>query len=374
MIRKTNYFFLSLFSSALCYGQCPGYVNARDPRAATNILVSGSTPWQLCQQVYVSDNVYCGRSSFPVGTTQYLYVYDWGFSAFSGSATICGIKIRMERSQDPANSSDVTDLEMRLWNGSALSPNNYADPNPWPTADTYITYGGNSDLWGWGSITPAQINSVAFGLRFRAQSAVGANIAYIDHIEMTGHSDEVLPVTLLAFDALKDIKKHLVYFKWKCASETNNSYFTIERSRDNLTWEKVERVAGAGNSSLETNYESTDAEPFPGTSYYRLSQTDYDGTTKVLDLLSVRFKNYLADVMVYPSLATEYITVRSKSDISRSEIIISDATGRPVRVMQLNGDVEIFETPIDISGLAPGLYIVKIMSDDIAVVRKFVKN
>ena len=365
---------LLFFACLNSYGQCPGFTNLRNPSAGTNVVVTGSTPWQFVQQVYVSDNVYSTRNTFPVTTTHYMYVYDWRFSTFSPSAIICGIKIRMERSADPGNATAITDLEMRLWDGSSYSPNNYADPNPWPTTDTYITYGGNGDLWGWGSISPAVINSVAFGMRFRAQSAIGANIAYIDHIQLTGYANEFLPVELLSFDALKDFENHAVHFKWKCASEINNHFFKLERSRDNEIWETVKTIEGGGNSSLVTNYETTDAEPFPGESYYRLSQTDYDGTTKILDMISVRFKNYLDEIMIYPSVASDIVNIKAKADINNSQVIISDISGAIVKQFVFSSSTSVYEMPIDVSGLSAGYYFLRLTSDKSSFNGKMIKQ
>ena len=42
-------------------------------------------------------------------------------------------------------------------------------------------------------------------------------------------------------------------------------------------FEPVGTVAGAGNSNTALHYQLTDDEPLPGTSYYRLKQTDFDG-------------------------------------------------------------------------------------------------
>ncbi len=86
----------------------------------------------------------------------------------------------------------------------------------------------------------------------------------------------VLPITLLSFNAEVNSVK-LVDATWVTASEVNNDYFTLERSRDGQTWFGVGTVQGAGNSSTTLDYLYTDDAPFSGTSYYRLKQTDFDG-------------------------------------------------------------------------------------------------
>lgn len=85
-----------------------------------------------------------------------------------------------------------------------------------------------------------------------------------------------LPIELLSFDAkLNDNRQ--VDIKWITASETNNDFFTVERSKDLNTIETVCMVTGAGNSSAIKVYTDMDGYPYDRISYYRLKQTDYDG-------------------------------------------------------------------------------------------------
>ena len=94
-----------------------------------------------------------------------------------------------------------------------------------------------------------------------------------------------LPIELLSFNAIclptgKAGEGGKVNLNWVTASETNNDYFTIERSKDAQTWETVTTIPGAGNSNTTLYYDTTDNQPFPDYTYYRLKQTDYNGTFK----------------------------------------------------------------------------------------------
>jgi hypothetical protein len=92
----------------------------------------------------------------------------------------------------------------------------------------------------------------------------------------TGGGINVLPITLLHFDA-SHIENGQVACTWSTASETNNAFFTLERSIDAQSWNALTEIAGAGNSNTVLNYVHFDHEPHTGQSYYRLKQTDYDG-------------------------------------------------------------------------------------------------
>ena len=87
-----------------------------------------------------------------------------------------------------------------------------------------------------------------------------------------------LPIGLMDFSAKCDNDKTTI--KWKTATEDNNNYFTIERSSDGNHFTKLTTILGAGNSSSILNYLFMDNDPLAGTSYYRLSQTDYNGSSK----------------------------------------------------------------------------------------------
>jgi hypothetical protein len=85
-----------------------------------------------------------------------------------------------------------------------------------------------------------------------------------------------LPVELLSFNAVLNEDK-TVRLNWITASETNNDYFTVEKTGDGLSYEEVARVKGAGNSIAKKQYEAKDYNPYKNRSYYRLKQTDFNG-------------------------------------------------------------------------------------------------
>ena len=80
---------------------------------------------------------------------------------------------------------------------------------------------------------------------------------------------------MLSFTAESTEKE--VELKWTTASEKNNDYYTIEKSSNGLSFTQFAKVDGAGNISNTRNYSSYDEDPFEGSSYYRLKQTDFDG-------------------------------------------------------------------------------------------------
>lgn len=94
-----------------------------------------------------------------------------------------------------------------------------------------------------------------------------------------------LPVELLSF-ATECINRN-VMIKWSTASEINNDFFMIEKSTDEINFVPVGIVKGVGNSSVVQHYSFIDTDPFQGTSYYRLKQTDFNGITQTFSSVSI---------------------------------------------------------------------------------------
>lgn len=85
----------------------------------------------------------------------------------------------------------------------------------------------------------------------------------------------LLPIELEKFDA--KIVESNVIISWTTLTETNNDYFTIEKSTDGVSYKEIMQATGSGNSNETRNYETIDNQLLVGRSYYRLKQTDFNG-------------------------------------------------------------------------------------------------
>ena len=98
-----------------------------------------------------------------------------------------------------------------------------------------------------------------------------------------------LPVTLLDFTAQAE-GPAAVRLRWATASELNNAGFTVERSADGTAFTTIGTVAGAGTSATRHDYTLLDTNPpiHQPTLYYRLRQTDQDGTVAYSPIRTVQ--------------------------------------------------------------------------------------
>ena len=112
-----------------------------------------------------------------------------------------------------------------------------------------------------------------------------ANISSFSDWTASDGENAPLPIQLVDFDAIAN--ENNIEIVWTTATETNNDYFTVERSTDGIHWVIIKNVAGAGNSNTLQEYSVYDYEFVSDIAYYRLKQTDYDGTTTYSKIITV---------------------------------------------------------------------------------------
>ncbi|MBP7077064.1 MAG: T9SS type A sorting domain-containing protein [Bacteroidales bacterium] len=184
-----------------------------------------------------------------------------------------------------------------------------------------------------------------------------------------------LPVELTSFDA--KCTGTGVLLTWQTASESNNSKFTIERSEDGSYWNIAASVDGAGNSITLKNYYYTDKIVSDSILYYRLSQTDFDGVSKYSAVVSVFCKDAATEpgIFIYPNPFNNSLNIKVEnwdSDVFIAEMY--DVTGKKIGEWQeANAPVD-FTKEINIKGLAPGMYTIKITTAEKIIVRKVEKE
>ena len=175
-----------------------------------------------------------------------------------------------------------------------------------------------------------------------------------------------LPIELLSFQAIPVGTR--VDVRWSTATEHNNAFFTVQRSLDLQTWQGIATLSGAINSQEQLDYSFSDEHPLPNTSYYRLQQTDLDGTTTSSDAVPVFFDGDGAQVMgLFPNPALNNVTVLHAALDANATLRITDALGRIVPAPAVRGEGR---ADIDVSGLLPGSYFLELEAGGISYVQR----
>lgn len=165
-----------------------------------------------------------------------------------------------------------------------------------------------------------------------------------------------LPISLLLFNCR--LNDDIVDINWVTANEINNDYFTIERSKDGLVFTPIIYTKGAGTSNGEIEYLEIDKNPYYGVSYYRLKQTDYDGSSDYSGIVTIYRKSDIANsISIYPNPFNDIITVSfSNVEINNSLIKILDISGRILRTDIIESNIY----TMNLSQYPKGIYILQV--------------
>lgn len=184
-----------------------------------------------------------------------------------------------------------------------------------------------------------------------------------------------LPIELLNFSA--ECETNSVHVSWVTASEINNDFFTIEKTMDRINFETIAIIPGAGNSNNTLHYSLVDNSSLSKTTYYRLTQTDYNGQSETFKPVSV---NPCAQQTSWSMQAIQgqNSTVRITFQSSVNDLVlfeIFDVLGNKIA----ENNIELFggyqAEQLEVSNLIPGIYIGTAKTNNAMQTLKFmVKN
>ena len=162
---------------------------------------------------------------------------------------------------------------------------------------------------------------------------------------------------------------------WTTATELNNDYFTLYSSTNGTNYTAIATLKGAGNSSVMNNYQLLDKNAANGLTYYRLTQTDYDGTSTQVGVVAVRGGANVFVSTLEPNPATNLVNVSFETaKATTATLSIHDVTGRLVVTQQLNTVAGNNSQTIDISHYATGIYFVTISTPNGVSTAKLLKK
>ncbi len=178
-----------------------------------------------------------------------------------------------------------------------------------------------------------------------------------------------LPIVLVEFSATP--VNDQVKLEWMTSSELNNDFFTVQRSVNGNDWKDIAIADGAGNSYTSLNYTVWDDDPLTGKSFYRLRQTDFNGTPTYSNIIFVEITgdesihiypnpsagNLFAEL---PALVKDQLTVYAINDLGQK--------------INLKFSVESNLLILDISTLKTGVYALYVSSDIMQLQSVFVKR
>lgn len=177
-----------------------------------------------------------------------------------------------------------------------------------------------------------------------------------------------LPIELISFSSKCNDGNSVLL--WQTASEINNDYFIIEKSKDGNLFNEIGTIKGAGNSSSIIEYSFVDDEASE-TSYYRLKQIDFNGEYSYSNIIANKCDNKNFNIYPNPATNTLNINLDYSDNQSLTKAIIYNSIGQVIKEVKLTNKLN----TINIENLENGLYHIQLQSDkQIITTKKFTKQ
>ncbi|MBI3221172.1 MAG: T9SS type A sorting domain-containing protein [Bacteroidetes bacterium] len=171
-----------------------------------------------------------------------------------------------------------------------------------------------------------------------------------------------LPVELISFSG--EAEGSVVNLNWITRSELHCDYFTVYRSLNGIDFVAIGNKKGSGTTKELNKYDLQDTTPLNGNNYYRLEQTDWDGSKTILSIISVEANGSEA-IQVYPNPIEDgqsaELKLQGLASNTFQSIYVFDQLGRQV----LNSKIPVDETggfngKLKLPQLPAGCYFLKI--------------
>ena len=176
----------------------------------------------------------------------------------------------------------------------------------------------------------------------------------------------VMPVELLNFTA--SVCNKIICLTWNTLTERNNDFFTVQKMEGDVfvDLQKIASNAVGGNSKKILTYRSNDQKPAGGVNYYRLKQTDLDGTFSYSRIIAVDFPENHSSISVFPNPNNGTFSIIAQAN---AQINILNYKGEIHNTGSLRpGD------RYEVSGLQPGIYLCVVVSGTEKTVQRIVVN
>lgn len=362
----------SIISGALRYtktGGSTGYFARTANFASTPTLIQIKFDFQVSAQASGEDNVatfYVGDNltdNTSISNSQFHSRISFNFSATAGSFGLRDVGAGTNGANTFAGKQTITFVV-----NNSGSTQTYTPPGGGTESvanDSYDIWVGTTKEINDGAATTASAELKQFKFLYPSSSA-NATLEFDNFIitELT-----TLPISLTSFTG-KPVDQ-AVLLNWVTASEKDNQSFEILKSYDGKNFSTLTTVTGAGNSDSEKAYSFTDENPYPGTNYYQLTQTDVNGAVSVAKTISVNSNVKGVKLSAYAAASSVSINISSPNQ-SNGTLTLYDIAGRKIESKQV-ALIKGFNEVSFAQSLNKGIYFVNLITDGTTTSLKFVK-
>jgi hypothetical protein len=179
-----------------------------------------------------------------------------------------------------------------------------------------------------------------------------------------------LPVHIISFTAKENDKT--VDLLWKTDNEENLSYYKVMRSHDGRNYEAIGTITARGSNGTIEEYRLNDPHPFTGKNFYQLVSYDRNQSFKKSQVVEVDIRSGIM-YTIAPNPFTDKIIIGQTNALQETlQIKLTDLHGRTVMEKQVKraGGA----STINIPGIAAGIYLLKITTEESTQVFKLIKE
>jgi len=143
-----------------------------------------------------------------------------------------------------------------------------------------------------------------------------------------------------------------------------------------MNYSYLATIDGNGTTTDVSAYEFLDKLAPSGISYYRLSQTDFDGTIHSVGIVSLLRGEESFDITnLLPNPVIDELTIWYTSDKSAEvNVTIYDAIGRTMHSNTQDALNGVNSLSFSVEDYSPGMYFATITEGDRVITKKFVKE
>ncbi len=161
-------------------------------------------------------------------------------------------------------------------------------------------------------------------------------------------------------------KQNGIQVDWKVYSENKVKNYEVERSADGRSYTTVGSLPALYNNTAGGDYGFFDANPLPGTSYYRIKNNDLDGKSSYSIVVRVNRNKSITGLNLYPNPVVNGIVLLQGSDLGRGnyKINIFGTNGQEIYKQQIKHNGGTISQTIELpSTISKGIYILSVKDE-----------
>lgn len=211
-------------------------------------------------------------------------------------------------------------------------------------------------------------NCTAYDETYCTQTVIIIQGPNINYQEVICNYTTPLPVELIDFSG-KQVD-NTISLSFATASELNNDFFTIEKTTNGIEWDILETIKGNGTTDKLSNYSVIDRNPSSNKMYYRLSQTDTDGTSNIYKIIAVNYNSLsTTNYSMFPNPTNDgMLNVIFESDSKKEvECNIYNLLGQKVAEYTFSSSNQLEQVQLPENN---STYIVELIQDETIIARQ----